>query len=195
MSAFGIILIILGGGAIGYGIHQNNSLEAQLSSLFSRGSTNPGTIWIVAGGIAAAIGLILLIVGLTQKSNKKPKEKCPHCGGEINEGDTFCGHCGKTIPVVSVPTPEKEPEAKCPYCGGEILAGDTFCGSCGKPVTITPPTSRTCPNCGKEVDADAAFCSACGGKISSDPTPDPMPTPAVKTDPSKSPWSVPDDLG
>lgn len=28
--------------------------------------------------------------------------KCPNCGAEVKEGDTFCGECGKTISPVGV---------------------------------------------------------------------------------------------
>jgi hypothetical protein len=25
--------------------------------------------------------------------------KCPHCGAEVQEGDTFCGECGTKLPI------------------------------------------------------------------------------------------------
>ena len=44
----GIVLLIVG-------ISQNNSIEAQLSNIFSGGGGNPGTVWIIIG-IAAIAG-------------------------------------------------------------------------------------------------------------------------------------------
>ena len=31
--------------------------------------------------------------------------KCPHCGAEVKEGDTFCGECGKPVPWKAVEKP------------------------------------------------------------------------------------------
>lgn len=63
MFILGIILAIAGAGSLIYGILQNNSVEAQLSSLFSSGSVDPGTLWIIVGVIAAVIGIVLLVAG------------------------------------------------------------------------------------------------------------------------------------
>lgn len=64
MTTIGILLMLVGGGAAIYGLQLNNSVEAQLNSLFGSGSANPGTVWIVVGIIVAAIGLALLFKGL-----------------------------------------------------------------------------------------------------------------------------------
>lgn len=52
----GAILLILGVACAGYGYLQNNSIEAQLSSLLSTGTTNPGTIYIIIGAVVAVVG-------------------------------------------------------------------------------------------------------------------------------------------
>ena len=57
MFLLGIILVVAGLGSAGYGFMQNNSLEAQFSSILSSGTANPGTMFIV-------IGVILLVVGI-----------------------------------------------------------------------------------------------------------------------------------
>ncbi len=49
------------------GASMNNSLEAQLSSLFGGGGVNPGTPWIIIGIIAAIVGLVLLVIGIMKK--------------------------------------------------------------------------------------------------------------------------------
>lgn len=63
----GIILIVLGAGGSIYGIIQNNSIEAQMKSLFENGSIDPGTVFIVGGAVIAVIGIVVLIKGLSRK--------------------------------------------------------------------------------------------------------------------------------
>ena len=65
----GILLLIAGAISCVVGITQNNNLEAQVTSLMNSGNANPGTIFIVIGAIAAAVGLILLILGLKNKND------------------------------------------------------------------------------------------------------------------------------
>ena len=55
----GAILLILGVACAGYGYLQNNSIEAQLSSLLSTGTTNPGTIYIIIGAVVAVVGALV----------------------------------------------------------------------------------------------------------------------------------------
>jgi drug/metabolite transporter (DMT)-like permease len=54
ISTVGLILIV-------YGNSQNNNIGAQLSSLFGSGKTNPGTPWMIFGGAALGLGIILVI--------------------------------------------------------------------------------------------------------------------------------------
>lgn len=63
MFILGIILIIAGIGCAGYGYMQNNSLEAQFTSIMSSGTANPGTMFIVIGVILLVVGIILCVVG------------------------------------------------------------------------------------------------------------------------------------
>lgn len=75
MIIVGVLLILAGGASAVYGVTQNNSWEAQLSSLFSSGSSDPGTMWIIIGGIAVVVGLVLLIAGITKtRKNNTPGE-------------------------------------------------------------------------------------------------------------------------
>lgn len=55
----GAILLVLGVACAGYGYLQNNSIEAQLSSLLSTGTTNPGTIYIIIGAVVAVVGTLV----------------------------------------------------------------------------------------------------------------------------------------
>ncbi len=63
MFILGIILTLLGVGSLVFGLMQNNSLEAQFTSLLSSGSVDPGTIWIIVGAVAVILGLVLIILG------------------------------------------------------------------------------------------------------------------------------------
>lgn len=67
MVIIGVILMVLGVGSAVFGFMQNNSLEAQLTSIFSSGRANPGTTWIVIGIAALVVGIILMIIGLRKK--------------------------------------------------------------------------------------------------------------------------------
>lgn len=67
----GAILLILGIACAGYGYIQNNSVEAQLSSLLSTGTTNPGTTYIVIGVVVAVIGALACGWSLYKKHGKK----------------------------------------------------------------------------------------------------------------------------
>ena len=49
---------------------QNNDMEAQLESIFSNGTSNPGDTFLYIGIAVAVVGLILLIVGLTKNKKK-----------------------------------------------------------------------------------------------------------------------------
>ena len=69
MVIIGVILMVLGIGSAVFGYMQNNSLEAQFTSLFKNGTVNPGTTWIVIGISALVIGIILLIIGLRKKKS------------------------------------------------------------------------------------------------------------------------------
>lgn len=63
MFGFGLLLTVAGLGSAVYGIYQNNDLESQLTSIFSSGTANPGTIWIIGGVVGIALGVILMIIG------------------------------------------------------------------------------------------------------------------------------------
>lgn len=69
MKVLGIVCIVLGGIAAVFGYMQNNSLESQLSSLFTSGAINPGTPFIVIGIVAVILGVVLCVLG----SRKKPQ--------------------------------------------------------------------------------------------------------------------------
>lgn len=67
MFIFGILALIAGIAAAGYGIMQNNSIEAQFESIIRNGSTDPGNTFIIIGVIAAIVGIILIIVAQSKK--------------------------------------------------------------------------------------------------------------------------------
>lgn len=67
LRIFGIILMVAGAGLMSHGSNLNNSLEAQLNSLLSSGSTNPGTAWVTFGALGAVLGLVLLIASFRKE--------------------------------------------------------------------------------------------------------------------------------
>ncbi len=64
----GILMMAGGAGCAIHGVELNSSVEAQLTSMLTSGSANPGTSWIIIGVVVAIIGLILLIVGAVKKN-------------------------------------------------------------------------------------------------------------------------------
>lgn len=61
MFILGIMLIIAGLGCAGFGFIQNNSLEAQINSLLSSGTANPGTMFIIIGAVLIVVGVACCI--------------------------------------------------------------------------------------------------------------------------------------
>jgi len=57
VTIVGIILLI-------YGDSQNRNLMNQISSIINSGQTNPGTPWMIFGGIFIGIGVIIFLVKL-----------------------------------------------------------------------------------------------------------------------------------
>ena len=66
----GAILLVLGVACAGYGYLQNNSIDAQLSSLLSTGTTNPGTIYIIIGAVVAVVGALVCGWSLYKRHGK-----------------------------------------------------------------------------------------------------------------------------
>jgi ribosomal protein L40E len=63
----GVVLAIIGIGLMLYGNSQNNNLGAQLNSLFGSGQSNPGTPYMIFGGVAIGIGVILILIKMVNK--------------------------------------------------------------------------------------------------------------------------------
>jgi len=68
-AIIGFVLILLGVGLLLYGNSQNHNIGAQLMSAFGGGGGNPGTPWMIVGGILGVIGIILVIVGMSKKKS------------------------------------------------------------------------------------------------------------------------------
>ena len=185
----GIILLLVGGAGLAYGIHLNNSIEAKLESIFSNGSTDPGTIYIVAGAVVACIGLILIIRHIVMNGNPSRgstgESVCAYCGYTVVNGERFCQHCGKEI------LNEKN-ETVCLYCGAEIDTDARFCPKCGsdlkleskpvsrpepQPAPVPPANTKVCSHCRRENPSSAKACGYCG----------------VRFDEDNGPWTSPDD--
>ena len=57
---FGLLFAGGGIGSIIYGCVINDSIEAQLESIWNNGTTDPGTPWIIIGVVTAVVGAIML---------------------------------------------------------------------------------------------------------------------------------------
>ena len=73
-SNIGILIIggiaaIVGVVLLVYGDSQNRNIVSQLGSLFGSGKTDPGTPWMIGGGIIIGIGVILIIKKLVEKKD------------------------------------------------------------------------------------------------------------------------------
>ena len=55
---------------------------------------------------------------------------CSNCGGEVDNEDRFCKHCGKSR-TVGVSNASSKNISKCPRCGEIVNAFDITCRSCG----------------------------------------------------------------
>ena len=164
MLGLGIISIILGLAGIIYGSYLNNDWEAQLESLFSYGSTNPGTLFIIIGGALIGVGVILIIADIAKKSrvsagtttasnpvapvassvqrdnSLRSQIVCPSCGKGFTSATmiTFCPACGSRMDSkrdISVAKP-KPVVSICSKCGAKLLSNGTCpnCDSYGDPI-------------------------------------------------------------
>ena len=174
MTIAGAILIALGIGSTIYGFYLNNSMEAQLNSLFNSGNVDPGTVWIVVGIIALVIGIVLLFLGISKKT----------------PSDLFEGTALRT---------SFKRENTCPHCGKKLDGSPVFCPSCGERTADLKPLKETvCPYCESILTPGSSFCPACGKRIDTEykpvhPAPAPSPRTSVPADSTTSGWSKPTD--
>ena len=170
MLAFGVILLIAGSCSMIYGITQNNSTSAQMRSFLSNGSVNPGTVFIVIGAIAAALGLVLIIISSTKTQSRGTVVKsnvwvCPNCMNSNPLYEPIC-ICGQ---------PKTGTEWRCPTCNTVNHGNIEKCicgtprnqGSKIKPIVDTGYKSNVeagsnewrCPACGR---VNANYVGTCG---------------------------------
>lgn len=163
MYIIGAILLVVGVAGCIYGYTLNNSWEAQLSSLFEYGYSNPGTIFIIVGAVCAVLGVVFIIAGIVRKKDTKEYVLiCSACGADNISTDKNCKRC-------------KECNGAIVYSGltktewlslGKDERKSTRDRIMSKASIEKPPeakpTSKRCANCGKEVSAAAKFCPHCG---------------------------------
>ena len=121
MTVLGVLMIIVGFAHIAGGMSQNNDMEARFESFFESGKINPGDTIIIIGAALVAVGIILVIIGISQKNktrhvyppnyynnlNNTPvnngnaistqKLFCMNCGNPMPQGAKFCSNCGKQV--------------------------------------------------------------------------------------------------
>ncbi len=72
---------------------------------------------------------------------------CPACGGENEEGSSFCADCGAPL------------GEKCRKCGALNDPEAQYCSGCGEHM------EKRCPKCGYDYEEKALFCSGCGAAL------------------------------
>lgn len=177
MIGFGVFLLIGGSVSLIYGILQNNSGSAQVNSLLSSGSVNPGTVFIVIGAIAVISGLLMIILGSLSKTVANsgsanqtqipnPKDdptvwECPYCSriNPIKDKVCFCGTPNPN-PIDENTVVTSNAEWVCPQCGKEMDDHMEFCYGCG----TKRPNPTVCASCGRKLDPTDNFCPNCGLK-------------------------------
>ncbi len=72
---------------------------------------------------------------------------CPACGGDNEEGSSFCSDCGAPL------------GEKCRKCGALNDPAAQYCSECGLRL------GKRCPKCGHYLEEEALFCSRCGAAL------------------------------
>jgi predicted amidophosphoribosyltransferase len=124
---------------------------------------------------------------------KPDADKCPDCGGWINEtapGEGFCSKCGASFETDDAERHRLDPSKPgpaavltCPKCGAanQADADSLYCDQCGATLKGVPavrarpgelpderPSDGVCPDCGGpvvEIEADEGLCRRCGAKL------------------------------
>lgn len=161
MYITGIILLVVGVAGCIYGYSLNNSLEAQLSSLFEYGYSDPGTIFIIIGAVCAVLGVVFIIAGLTKKKDTTEYVLvCSACGADNVSTDKDCKKCrdckGNLVYSGFTKTEwfslEKDER---------MIIRDRIVKK-EQPKTKSASSSKPCSECGREISVNAKFCPYCG---------------------------------
>lgn len=129
MIIIGILLLCGGGGLAIYGNSLNNSFEARWESLWTNGSTDPGSTYIILGIVLAVLGLVLLLYGLFKSTN------------ENNASDTQSNQSATLHPTQKNNISSDEIFVK--------VDGYYQCRTCGNRQILT--NSGKCLNCGEDL--------------------------------------------
>ena len=85
--------------------------------------------------------------------------KCPNCGYNNGDDDSFCISCGIEIRVYQRDVVEQE---SCPKCGTMNKAGSGKCSSCGAKIESK---FTICPECGARNLSSERWCVKCDFEI------------------------------
>ena len=90
-------------------------------------------------------------------------KKCPKCGTEQENDNTFCVNCGHDFSFKYSPS-DSNSKKPCPNCHIEQDSSNTFCIYCGHDFTTKKlkEFKKTCPVCRKKQNSDNNICINCG---------------------------------
>lgn len=147
----GLVSLVAGLICLIVGINKNSSLESQMSSYFSNGTTDPGTPLIVVGAVCLAIGVVMVIVGIYMTIYRKPAYDSRPVNIHFNYNDSLkrmnelkakgliseAEYSEKLVQINNMfnencilQNQQTETECCC-FCGEKITDGSTFCIHCG----------------------------------------------------------------
>jgi len=157
MTILGIIFVLSGIGSIIYGVDQNNRLSSQISSLLNRGTTNPGTTFIIIGVVAIIVGIILVFAGIEKdKEKNRIIRKSMDKNEDIEIDDEWiCSKCGKTNNICF---------SVCEKCGKEIKLNNKY-ENRNDEISTRIDEYWFCENCGKRNMSHLIKCTKCGKNI------------------------------
>lgn len=165
MYIIGALLLVAGVAGCIYGYMLNNSWEAQLSSLFEYGYSDPGTIFIIIGAVCAVLGVVFIIVGFTKKKdNTEYLLICSECGSDNISTHKYCKKCGDCKGSLEYSGFTKTEWFSLAKDERKIVRNRIMTKTSEEKNSKKEPESRSkhCAECGREISLNAKFCPHCG---------------------------------
>lgn len=102
LMVLGALIIAGGFSSVIYGNFMNNDFSSQL--FYSDGLfDDPGTIWMICGGVAIVFGILMVLAGSEDLKSEKMKKmifickKCKSTYSELSGTKNYCPDCNKPL--------------------------------------------------------------------------------------------------